>query len=96
MKIEVAYAMPEKQYLFVEEVADGATVEQVLQQSQLLKELPDLQIEKVGVFSQLVSLDTVLRDGDRIEVYRPLKADPRDRRRKKVEQERNKQANLDE
>ncbi len=88
MKIEVAYAMPEKQYLFVEEVADGATVEQVLQQSQLLKELPDLQIEKVGVFSQLVSLDTVLRDGDRIEVYRPLKADPRDRRRKKVEQER--------
>jgi len=88
MKIEVAYAMPEKQYLFVEEVADGATVEQVLQQSQLLKELPDLQIEKVGVFSQLVSLDTVLRDGDRIEVYRPLKADPRDRRRQKVEQER--------
>lgn len=92
MKIEIAYALPEKQYLFVEEVEEGTTVEQALKTSKLLKEFPDLSIDKVGIFSQLVIKETVLREGDRIEVYRPLKADPRDRRRKKVEEER-KQAN---
>ncbi|MDX1795617.1 MAG: RnfH family protein [Hydrogenovibrio sp.] len=88
MKIEVAYALPEKQYLFQQEVEPGTTVEQALKDSELLKELPDLKIDKVGIFSQLVSMDTVLNEGDRIEVYRPLKADPRDRRRQKVEAER--------
>ncbi len=86
--IETAYALEEVQYLFVDEVEEGATVEEALKHSKLLKELPDLVIDKVGIFGKLVSLDTVLRAGDRIEVYRPLKADPKERRRKKVEQER--------
>lgn len=86
--IETAYALEEVQYLFVDEVEEGTTVEQALKTSKLLKELPDLVIDKVGIFGKLVSLDTVLREGDRIEVYRPLKADPRERRRKKVEEER--------
>ncbi|WP_038070660.1 RnfH family protein [Hydrogenovibrio kuenenii] len=88
MKIEVAYALPEKQYLFAQEVEEGTTVEQALQQSKLLKEVPSLSIDKVGIFAQLVTMETVLKDGDRIEVYRPLKADPRDRRRQKVQEER--------
>ncbi|WP_371414890.1 RnfH family protein [Hydrogenovibrio sp. JE_KL2] len=88
MKIEVAYALPDKQYLFEQEVEEGTTVEQALKQSKLLKEVPDLSFDKVGIFAQLVTLDTVLKDGDRIEVYRPLKADPRDRRRQKVQEER--------
>lgn len=88
MKIEVAYALPEKQYLFVQEVEEGTTVEQALKQSKLLKEVPDLSIDKVGIFAQLVTMETVLKDGDRIEIYRPLKADPRDRRRQKVQEER--------
>lgn len=88
MKIEVAYALPDKQYLFEQEVEEGTTVEQALKQSKLLKEVPDLSLDKVGIFAQLVTLDTVLKDGDRIEVYRPLKADPRDRRRQKVQEER--------
>lgn len=90
MKIEITYALPEKQYLFLEDVPEGTTVEAALQQSQLLRELPDLNIDQVGIFSQLVKMETVLNEGDRIEVYRPLKADPRDRRRKKVEEERKK------
>lgn len=86
--IEVAYALPEKQYLLVEQVTQGTTVGEALKTSKLLKEFPNLSLDKVGIFAQLVTMDTVLKDGDRIEVYRPLKADPRDRRRQKVQKER--------
>lgn len=86
--IETAYALADVQYLFAEQVEEGTTVEQALERSKLLQEVPGLVIDKVGIFGKLVSTDTVLREGDRIEVYRPLKADPRDRRRKKVAQER--------
>ena len=88
IKIETAYALEKVQYLFEEWVDPGTTVEQALKQSKLLQEVPEIVIDKVGIFGKLVSLDTVLREGDRIEVYRPLKADPRERRRQKVEKER--------
>lgn len=88
IQIEVAYALPEEQFLFTEEVKKESTVGQALAASKLLAEFPNLNIDKVGIFGKLVSPETVLRAGDRIEVYRPLKADPRDRRRAKVEQER--------
>ncbi|WEJ63466.1 RnfH family protein [Thiomicrorhabdus lithotrophica] len=88
IKIEVAYALEEIQYLFSESVEEGTTVIEALKGSKLLKELPGLVIDKVGIFGKLVTYDTVLREGDRIEVYRPLKVDPRDRRRQKVEEER--------
>ena len=88
INIETAYALAEMQYLFAEQVEEGTTVEQALENSKLLKEVPGIVIDKVGIFGKLVNQDTVLREGDRIEVYRPLKADPRDRRRKKVEEER--------
>ncbi len=88
IKVEVAYALPQKQYLFALNVAEGTTAEQAIQQSPLLKEQPGLVVEQVGIFSRPVKLDTVLRDGDRVEIYRPLKADPRERRRKDVEAER--------
>lgn len=88
IQIEVAYALPDEQFLFAEEVEEGATVGQALSASKLLTEFPNLNVDKVGVFGKLVSPQTVLRAGDRIEVYRPLKADPRDRRRERVEKER--------
>jgi hypothetical protein len=88
IQIEVAYALPEEQFLFTEEVAQGSTVAQALADSKLLKEFPNLNIDKVGIFAKLVDSNTILRPGDRIEVYRPLKVDPRDRRREKVEKER--------
>lgn len=86
--IETAYALEEVQYLFAEEVEEGTTVEQALAQSKLLKEVPGINTDNVGIFGKLVKPDTVLREGDRIEVYRPLKADPKDRRRQKVTKER--------
>lgn len=88
ISIEVAYALEEVQYLFSEKVKQGTTVIEALNQSKLLVELPGLAIDKVGIFGKLVTRDTVLREGDRIEVYRPLKVDPRERRRQKVEEER--------
>ncbi len=88
IQIEVAYALPDEQFLFTEKVEEGTTVGQALAASKLLAEFPNLNIDKVGVFGKLVTADTVLRIGDRIEVYRPLKADPRDRRRERVEKER--------
>ena len=88
IKIEVAYALEDIQYLFSESVEEGTTVIDALKDSKLLKELPGLVIDKVGIFGKLVTHETVLREGDRIEVYRPLKVDPRDRRRQKVEEER--------
>ena len=88
MKIEVAYALEDEQFLFEEEVEAGTTVAEALKSSALLKKFPQLNIDNVGIFSQIVKPDQVLREGDRIEVYRPLKADPRDRRRKQVEEDR--------
>ena len=90
IQIEVAYALVDEQFLFTEEVEEGVTVGEALADSKLLAEFPSLNVDKVGVFGKLVPADTVLRAGDRIEVYRPLKVDPRDRRRDKVEQERKK------
>lgn len=88
MRIEVAYALPDEQFLYEQQVEEGCTIEQALKASRLLEEFPDLNTEKVGIFGRLVPADTVLREGDRIEVYRPLKVDPRERRRQQVEDER--------
>ncbi|MCF6299197.1 MAG: RnfH family protein [Thiomicrorhabdus sp.] len=88
MQIEVAYGLPDEQFLYTEQVSEGCTVIAALKASTLLIDFPGLNLDKVGVFGKLVTHDTVLRVGDRIEVYRPLKADPRDRRRKQVEQAR--------
>lgn len=88
IRVEVAYALPQKQYLFELDVPEGATAEQAIHASPLLHEEPGLVIRQVGIFSRPVTLDTVLREGDRVEVYRPLKADPRERRRKEVESQR--------
>ena len=88
MKIEVAYALYEEQYLDVEEVAEGTTISQALASSKMLQRFPDLNIDKVGIFGKLTNAEQALREGDRIEIYRPLKADPKDRRREKVARER--------
>ncbi|MBF6057885.1 MULTISPECIES: RnfH family protein [Thiomicrorhabdus] len=88
MLIEIAYALEEEQFLWQQEVEEGCTIEQALAVSEFKKRFPQVNDDKVGIFGKLASKDTVLREGDRIEIYRPLKADPRDRRRQKVEEER--------
>jgi putative ubiquitin-RnfH superfamily antitoxin RatB of RatAB toxin-antitoxin module len=81
--VEVAYATPEKQRIVTLTVEDGCTVEEAIERSNIREEFPDLEVnpEAVGIFSRKVSLDQRLRNGDRVEIYRPLIADPKESRR---------------
>ncbi len=79
IRVEVAYAQPDRQVILAVELPEGATLEQAILQSRLLEQFPDLDLKtvKVGVFGKLGKLSTVLRAGDRVELYRPLIADPK-------------------
>ena len=77
--VEVSYATPARQVIFTVEVDVGATVEDAINASGILKEFPeiDLSVNKVGVFSKLAKLDNALEHKDRVEIYRKLIADPK-------------------
>jgi len=81
--VEIVYALPERQYLFRRRVPAGTRVGELLRQSEILRKLPgiDLQLDRVGIFGRRVPPDTRLRAGDRVEIYRPLTADPKAVRR---------------
>lgn len=85
-KVEVAYARPDRQWLVAVEVAQGATVEQAVRASGILEKCPEIDLagNKVGIFGKLCKLDQRLRAGDRVEIYRPLIADPKEVRRKRA------------
>jgi putative ubiquitin-RnfH superfamily antitoxin RatB of RatAB toxin-antitoxin module len=87
MKIEITYALPERQELMVVELPEGATVMQAIEASGLLQKYPEIDpggVNKLGVFAKLAKADAVLRDRDRVEIYRPLIADPKEVRRQKA------------
>ncbi len=80
MKVHLVYALPQQQYLETLDVADDATVEQALALSHIHEKFPDVTIaeHKLGIFAKLVKPSQVLKDGDRIEIYRSLPRKPRD------------------
>ncbi|MEZ9231778.1 RnfH family protein [Vibrio amylolyticus] len=86
--VEVVYALPDEQRVFTLVVNKSMTVEEIIAQSGVLKLYPDIDLgkNKVGVFSRNVKLDATVHDKDRIEIYRPLLADPKEIRRKRAEQ----------
>lgn len=86
LHIEVAYALPDKQVLLRVNAPLGATVEEIIRDSGLLDQFPDIDLtrNKVGIFSKLVKLDDRVRDKDRVEIYRPLLADPKEVRRQRA------------
>jgi len=83
IRVEIAYARPDVQLIVPLEVSEGSTLETVIRQSGILERFPevDLQQNKVGVFGKPCKLDHASRAGDRIEIYRPLIADPKEARR---------------
>ncbi|MEE2000188.1 RnfH family protein [Alkalimonas sp. MEB108] len=85
--IEVAYALPQKQSLLTVTVPAEASVEQAIRLSGILELYPELELatQKVGIWSRAVKLSDPLKAGDRIELYRPLIADPKELRRKRAE-----------
>lgn len=86
LQVQICYAAPGLQVLKDIEVDDGCTIQQAIIDSGLLREQPaiDLSVCKVGVFGKLKALETPLRGRDRVEIYRPLVADPKDSRRRRV------------
>ncbi|MDR3371241.1 RnfH family protein [Rhodoferax sp.] len=78
MKVSVTYALPERQVWQDVEVAEHATVRDAIEASGIPRAFPslDLSVQKVGIFSKLVSLEARLEEGQRIEIYRPITADP--------------------
>jgi len=87
ISVEVVYALPEKQYQRVVRLEEGSTVEQAIVASGLLELRRDIDLSsnKVGVFSRAVKLSDTLQEGDRVEIYRPLIADPKELRRQRAE-----------
>jgi len=86
ISVEVCYALPDRQELVAIALPGSATVLQAIRASGLLARYPDIDLEtnKVGIFSRLVKLDAPLRDRDRVEIYRPLIADPKEVRRQRA------------
>ncbi len=86
LNVEVVYALPEKQYLRQVKLAQGSTVEQAIAASGLLELRSDIDLSKnkVGIFSRPVKLSDEVNEGDRVEIYRPLIADPKELRRQRA------------
>jgi len=85
VRVEVIYATPDRQARFPVELQEGATVADAIRTSGVLEAFPeiDLTANRVGIYASPVGLQRALRDGDRIEVYRPLTADPKEARRRR-------------
>jgi putative ubiquitin-RnfH superfamily antitoxin RatB of RatAB toxin-antitoxin module len=84
--VAVCYALPDARFLVQLEVAAGTTIVQAIAASGVLARFPEIDLarDKLGLFGKLKPADTVLRDGDRIEIYRPLQADPMESRRRRA------------
>jgi hypothetical protein len=84
--VEVVLAMPERQELIALEVNSGSTLADAIAQSGVIEMFEgfELDIAKVGIFGLKASQDQVLREGDRVEIYRPLIADPKESRRQRA------------
>lgn len=83
--VEVAYARPDEQVILSVEAEQGITLEQAIEKSGVLERFPEIELgkNKVGIFAKLSKLNTELKAGDRVEIYRPLIADPKEVRRKR-------------
>jgi uncharacterized protein len=88
INVEVVYAMPDEQFLMKSEVPEGTTIAEAIKLSGIQDKHPEIDLEKgkFGIFGKLSKTDTVLREKDRIEIYRPLIADPKEVRRKRAEE----------
>ena len=87
LRVEVVYALPMRQTVLPVSVTAGSTVEQAIAQSGMLRRFPEIADRPlvVGIYSRPVTLQTVLQGGERIEIYRPLVADPRAMRQQRAD-----------
>ncbi len=83
INVEVAYALSDKQTLISVQIKEGSTVEAAINVSGILQHYPEIDLShcQLGISSQVTSLQQTLLDGDRIEIYQPLRIDPKEARR---------------
>ncbi len=87
IEIEVSFALPDQQSLIALQVAEGTTVAEAIAQSQLAESYPEYDFSSlsVGVWNRVCKSDQILKQGDRVEIYRPLIADPKEVRKQRAE-----------
>jgi putative ubiquitin-RnfH superfamily antitoxin RatB of RatAB toxin-antitoxin module len=87
-EVEVAYAEPTEQAILRVQVETGITVRDAIERSGILERYPQIKLEetKVGIFGKLTTLNAQLQAGDRVEIYRPLIADPKEARKQRAAQ----------
>jgi uncharacterized protein len=93
ISVEVVYATADKQVLIALDVPPTTTLKQAVELSGILTQFPEIQLgglNRTGIFSKPVALDTVLRAGDRVEIYRPLIADPKTARKQRAAESKEK------
>ncbi len=83
---QVCYALPDQVFIAEVSMPAGATLLQAVRESGLLQRYTDIDLaqQKIGIFGKVKTADTLLREGDRVEVYRPLQADPKETRRRRA------------
>lgn len=86
IRVEVCYLRPDSQWLREIDLPDGSSLQVAIEKSGLLRELEDIDLTavRVGIYGKLKTLETTLRDRDRVEIYRPLIADPKESRRRRA------------
>ena len=84
--VEVAYALPHQQLIIPVQVAANTTAEEAINASNIISKFPEIDLAKnqIGIFGKLTKLDTPLRHMDRVEIYRPLIADPKEVRKQRA------------
>jgi putative ubiquitin-RnfH superfamily antitoxin RatB of RatAB toxin-antitoxin module len=84
--VEIVYALAQRQKVVPMNVPDGTTIKEAIERSGLLAEFPEIDLtkNKLGIWNKLAKPDAVLRDKDRVEIYRPLIADPKEVRRQRA------------
>lgn len=87
MNVGVCYAEADRQLWLRLEVPEGSNVQQAIELSGVLKQYPhiDLSTQKVGIFGKLAKLDAPVKEGDRVEIYRQITADPQTVKRRQID-----------
>ncbi len=86
VQVQVCYALPQSAYLCDLTLPAGSTAGEAIRASDVLQRFAeiDLSTAKIGIFGKLKTLDSIVLQGDRVEIYRPLRADPKESRRRRA------------
>jgi len=98
IQVEVVYGLADEQALLSVDVPQGAGVRDVILASKITEQFPEIDLDKakVGIFGKLTKMEQIVRERDRIEIYRPLIADPKEvRKRRAAEGKRLKKGGVD-